>query len=105
MVGSPERRVALAGGGTAGHVYPAIAVAEAYRQVVPHVELLFIGSNSGVEAKLVAARGFHFAALPAAPLYGVGGVGKLRAVAALVQSVAPARRLLAAQRIQLVIGF
>ncbi|HEX9444941.1 MAG TPA: glycosyltransferase, partial [Candidatus Binatia bacterium] len=47
----------MACGGTAGHVYPALALADAYRETFPDTEILFIGAPGGMESSLVPARG------------------------------------------------
>lgn len=57
----------LAGGGTGGHVYPALALAEALRRRDPDARVLFIGSASGMEASLVPAAGVPFAGLVVRP--------------------------------------
>jgi UDP-N-acetylglucosamine--N-acetylmuramyl-(pentapeptide) pyrophosphoryl-undecaprenol N-acetylglucosamine transferase len=59
-------RAVIAGGGTAGHVYPGLALAgELHRR--GH-EVRFLGTELGVEARLVPAAGFRFDAVPARPL-------------------------------------
>ena len=100
-----SRRVALATGGTAGHVTPALAVAEAYRAARPDTSVVFIGSASGFEQRLVAAHGYHFETIPAAPLYGVTAWRRLQAFSHLAAGVRRARRVLARNDVQLVIGF
>ena len=97
--------IALATGGTAGHVTPALAVAEALRQRCPDLRLLFLGSAGGFEARLLAEQGDDFAPLPAAPLHGVGGLARLRALERLAAGVGAARRRLRAADARLVIGF
>ncbi len=57
----------LAGGGTGGHVYPALALAEAARRHDPASRLLFVGSRRGMEATLVPAAGLPFAGLAVRP--------------------------------------
>lgn len=99
------RRIAIAAGGTAGHVMPAIAVAQAYRAAVPAAELLFVGTRLGLEAQLVPAAGFALRLVDGAPLFGVGLAARLMALARLSRSVVQAHRLLRAHRSQLVIGF
>jgi len=99
------RRVAIVGGGTAGHVYPALAVAAAYRQAVPEVDVLFIGAGDGFDARLVPRYGYRFHAVRGLPLYGVGVVAKLRAIQHVFAGTADARRVLRAHGTQLVIGF
>ena len=55
--------VLLAGGGTGGHVYPALAVAEALHRRDPASRVLFVGSRGGMEASLVPAAGVPFVGL------------------------------------------
>ena len=57
-------RVLLTTGGTGGHIFPALAVAEALRQRHPGVELLFVGSQYGPEQRLARAAGIDFIGLP-----------------------------------------
>ena len=53
-------RVLLTGGGTGGHVGPALAVAQTLRQIAPNVILSYIGSAHGIEAKLAGEAGIPF---------------------------------------------
>ena len=53
------------GGGTGGHLYPALAVAEAARRLRPGVSILFVGTPDRIEAKVVPAQGWPFEAIPA----------------------------------------
>lgn len=55
----------ITGGGTGGHVYPAIAIAEALVRCheIPRDRIWFVGSKRGIEAKVVAERGFHITLL------------------------------------------
>jgi len=53
-------RFLFAGGGTGGHIFPAIAVAEKIREFKPEAEILFIGTKSKIEADVVPKRGFRF---------------------------------------------
>ncbi len=74
----------LTGGGTGGHVYPALAVAEAIRQLRPEVQLLYVGGDR-MEADAVPAAGLHFRAISVHGLAGRGlPVGRrLRAISEL----------------------
>ncbi|BEP15486.1 undecaprenyldiphospho-muramoylpentapeptide beta-N-acetylglucosaminyltransferase [Acidothermaceae bacterium B102] len=60
--------VILAGGGTAGHVEPALATADALRRLDPTIGITALGTASGLEARLVPARGYELAEIPRVPL-------------------------------------
>jgi UDP-N-acetylglucosamine--N-acetylmuramyl-(pentapeptide) pyrophosphoryl-undecaprenol N-acetylglucosamine transferase len=102
---APQRSIAIASGGTAGHVHPALALADAYREAFPAAEILFIGAPGGMEASLVPARGYRLELVRGAPFMRQGIGGKIRALGALAAGVAGARRLLGERKIRLVIGF
>lgn len=53
-------RYLFAGGGTGGHLYPAIAVAQKIREIQPSAEILFIGTKTKIESKVVPQKGFNF---------------------------------------------
>ncbi|HSP37216.1 MAG TPA: undecaprenyldiphospho-muramoylpentapeptide beta-N-acetylglucosaminyltransferase [Frankiaceae bacterium] len=66
--GGPALSVVLAGGGTAGHVEPALAVADALRAAEPGARITLLGTSTGLETRLVPARGFDLATIPRVPL-------------------------------------
>ncbi|MGB2868728.1 MAG: undecaprenyldiphospho-muramoylpentapeptide beta-N-acetylglucosaminyltransferase [Bacteroidota bacterium] len=53
-------RILLAGGGTGGHLFPALAIADEIRKLSPAAELLFVGTKGKIEARVVPARGYAF---------------------------------------------
>ena len=62
-------RIILSGGGTGGHIYPAVAVAEALqRRLGGDVELLFVGAEGRMEMEKVPALGYNIVGLPVAGL-------------------------------------
>lgn len=65
-----DRTVVLAGGGTGGHFFPALAVAEALRARQPGIELRYIGSAGGPEGALAAAAGMSFDAVSSGQVRG-----------------------------------
>ena len=52
-------RVLLSGGGTGGHVYPAIAIANKIKENHPDAEILFVGTSNGIESDIVPKNGFE----------------------------------------------
>jgi UDP-N-acetylglucosamine--N-acetylmuramyl-(pentapeptide) pyrophosphoryl-undecaprenol N-acetylglucosamine transferase len=60
--------VVLAGGGSAGHVEPAMALADALRRLDPAIGITALGTAAGLEARLVPARGYDLAEIPRVPL-------------------------------------
>ena len=65
-------RVILTTGGTGGHIFPALAVAEELKERHPGMQLLFVGSCHGPEGELAAKAGLAFQALPVAGVLGRG---------------------------------
>jgi UDP-N-acetylglucosamine--N-acetylmuramyl-(pentapeptide) pyrophosphoryl-undecaprenol N-acetylglucosamine transferase len=61
-------RVVLAGGGTAGHIEPALALADALRQADAGIQVTCLGTQRGLETRLVPMRGYELALIPAVPL-------------------------------------
>ncbi len=60
-------RWVMAGGGTGGHIYPALAVAAAAQAKVPDLQLLFVGANRGLEQHLIPQRGYPLLTVSARP--------------------------------------
>ncbi|MBP3815725.1 MAG: undecaprenyldiphospho-muramoylpentapeptide beta-N-acetylglucosaminyltransferase [Firmicutes bacterium] len=52
-------------GGTGGHLYPALAIAEKIKKEEPNSEIIFMGSKKGLEAEVVPAEGYKFVSIPA----------------------------------------
>ncbi|MGH7730039.1 MAG: glycosyltransferase, partial [Candidatus Eiseniibacteriota bacterium] len=52
-------KIMIAGGGTGGHVYPGIAVAEEFARLRPSAEVVFVGGRRGLEAHAVPESGFR----------------------------------------------
>lgn len=60
MIKRTKYRFLFAGGGTGGHLFPAIAVAEKIKELKPESEILFIGTKNKIESKVVPSLGFDF---------------------------------------------
>ena len=66
-------RAIIAGGGTGGHLFPGIAVAREIQRRDKDAEILFVGSERGIEARLVPQEGFPLRCLPAGSMKGEDG--------------------------------
>ncbi len=97
-----EPHALVAGGGSGGHVFPGLAIAEelAHRGW----QVSWAGSRQGPESRLVGERRIAFHALPARPVVGAGWTGKLRAVATLARSAWGARALVRYLGARVVVG-
>jgi UDP-N-acetylglucosamine--N-acetylmuramyl-(pentapeptide) pyrophosphoryl-undecaprenol N-acetylglucosamine transferase len=65
----PRSVILIAGGGTGGHLMPALAIADALRDHAPGVEPVLVGAIRGVEARILPTREFRFHLLPSEPIY------------------------------------
>jgi len=105
LPGEPVRSVLLAGGGTAGHVNPLLAVAEELRRRDPHVRLTVLGTAAGLEARLVPERGLALAVIPRVPLPRRPSADLLRLPGRLQAAVQVAGRAIDESGAQVVVGF
>jgi UDP-N-acetylglucosamine--N-acetylmuramyl-(pentapeptide) pyrophosphoryl-undecaprenol N-acetylglucosamine transferase len=96
------RHALLAGGGSGGHVFPALAVGDELRS--RGWRLSFAGNAAGMEARLVEGRGLAFVALAARPWVGRSPWQKVRSAATIVGSTFAARRAIRSRGVDLVVG-
>lgn len=97
------KRLVLTTGGTGGHIFPALAVAESVREVLPGCEILFVGGEYGPERELAARAGLSFVALPARGVLG-RGLRSVSSVAWLGRSIWKAWKLLRTFQPDVVLG-
>lgn len=100
-------RLALSGGGTGGHVYPALSVARALERELPagdRLEILYLGADGGAEAQIVERAGFPFQAIASAPIRGRMPWEMAANGARVSLGVAQARRILRDFRPQVVLS-
>ncbi len=103
---APPRRptVLIAGGGTGGHLMPALAIAEEIRRSHPEIEPVLVGAERGVESRILPTRDFRYHLLPAEPIYRRQWWKNLRWLRAGPRLLLAARRVLAQERPLVVAG-
>jgi len=88
--------ILVAAGGTGGHLFPGVAVADELRKRDPGTRVIFVGTPKGLESRLVPRAGYELEMLPILPLNGVGPVRMMKGVLALpwamLKAVALVRR-------------
>jgi UDP-N-acetylglucosamine--N-acetylmuramyl-(pentapeptide) pyrophosphoryl-undecaprenol N-acetylglucosamine transferase len=82
-----QLRVLIAGGGTGGHIYPGVAIAREIRRRYPNSELLFVGTERGLEKKIIPQEGFPLVTIRVAGLKGIRGVRQLKALTTVPRSL------------------
>jgi UDP-N-acetylglucosamine--N-acetylmuramyl-(pentapeptide) pyrophosphoryl-undecaprenol N-acetylglucosamine transferase len=88
-----ELRILIAGGGTGGHIIPALAVA--HELVERHkAEVLFVGTARGLELRLVPEAGFRLRLIDVGPLKNVSWVTRLHTLLQLPRSIGECKRLI-----------
>ncbi|MBX5475504.1 MAG: undecaprenyldiphospho-muramoylpentapeptide beta-N-acetylglucosaminyltransferase [Clostridia bacterium] len=97
-------RLLVTGGGTGGHIYPAIAIAKRVLEKEPDCQALFAGTAEGMERDLARRAGLPFAAIPARGVIGKSPVEQLRGVAAAGAGFLAALRLVRRFRPDVVVG-
>jgi UDP-N-acetylglucosamine--N-acetylmuramyl-(pentapeptide) pyrophosphoryl-undecaprenol N-acetylglucosamine transferase len=97
-------RVLIAGGGTGGHIIPALAIADALREGPGGAEILFLGTPRGLESRLVPAAGYPLELIEVGQLKNVSLMTRARTVMDLPRAVQKARALLRSFEPQVVVG-
>ena len=96
--------ILFAGGGTGGHVFPAIAVAEELVRRHGSTRMLFVGSDRGLEARIIPQRGYSFEAMTAGALKGLSTSARMSTLLGMPRSVRTAGRIVKRFSPQAVVG-
>ncbi len=97
-------RVIIAGGGTGGHLFPGIAVAEEFKGRDEGNELLFVGTEKGIEARLLPKLGWPLSFISAEGIKGKGVISRIRALYKLIPGFFESIRIINGFRPDVVIG-
>jgi len=97
-------RVIIAGGGTGGHLFPGLAIAEEFKRRDEKAEVIFVGTEHGIEARIIPREGYPIKFLRAEGLVGMSLLKKVRAVWKMFFSMLDSYRIIQAVRPDVVIG-
>ncbi len=97
-------KLAVCAGGTGGHIFPGIAVAEVFTAQDPQNEVVFIGTTKGLEGKLVTQAGFRLLYVEAHPFQGRSRVRKALTLLYLLKGIFMSIRVLKTERPDAILG-
>jgi len=97
-------RVMIAGGGTGGHVYPGIAIAKEIKRRHPQAEMLFVGTDRGLEVKIVPQEGFALRTITVSGLKGMGALQRLQGLLNIPRGLQESGRILRRFQPNIVVG-
>jgi UDP-N-acetylglucosamine--N-acetylmuramyl-(pentapeptide) pyrophosphoryl-undecaprenol N-acetylglucosamine transferase len=97
-------KLVIAGGGTGGHLFPGVAIAEELREREPTAEITFVGTKRGIEARVLPELGWPLELIEVSGLKTVGVMGALRGLFRLPKAWWQARALLKRLQPDAVIG-
>jgi UDP-N-acetylglucosamine--N-acetylmuramyl-(pentapeptide) pyrophosphoryl-undecaprenol N-acetylglucosamine transferase len=89
-----RNRIIISGGGTGGHVFPAIAIADALTERIPGVDILFVGANDRLEMEKVPEAGYRIEGLPVAGFRRKISLGNISVIIKLLRSLRMAREII-----------
>jgi UDP-N-acetylglucosamine--N-acetylmuramyl-(pentapeptide) pyrophosphoryl-undecaprenol N-acetylglucosamine transferase len=102
--GGKALKLIIAGGGTGGHLFPGIAVAEEFLSRDPANQVLFIGTERGIESRVVPASGYRLELISSAGIRGKGAFGKLKGALMMLYGYSQSRAILKSFRPDIVLG-
>jgi len=97
-------RLLLAGGGTGGHLFPAVALAERLKELDPESSVLFVGTERGIESRILPQLGWPLSKIDISGFVGKGLGGKIALVPQLWKSIRQSRSILDTFRPDVVVG-
>ena len=89
-----HKRVIISGGGTGGHIFPAISIANALRKIDPATEILFVGAVGRMEMEKIPAAGYRIIGLPVAGLYRSLTLKNISVLIKLLKSLNKAKKVI-----------
>jgi UDP-N-acetylglucosamine--N-acetylmuramyl-(pentapeptide) pyrophosphoryl-undecaprenol N-acetylglucosamine transferase len=89
-----HRRVIISGGGTGGHIFPAISIANALRRIDQGIEILFVGAEGRMEMEKIPEAGYRIIGLPVAGLQRKLAISNLKVLFKLFKSLRLAKKVI-----------
>ncbi len=96
--------IIISGGGTGGHVFPALSIANAVKEIEPSAELLFVGAKDRLEMRKVPEAGYQIIGLPISGIQRKLSVKNLILPVKLLKSLAMSRRIIKKFKPDVVVG-
>ena len=93
-MGNRNIRIIISGGGTGGHLFPAIAIANALRRIEPDVKILFVGAEGKMEMQKVPDAGYEIVGLPVSGLVRSGSIRNISVAFRLFRSMIRAGQII-----------
>ena len=97
-------KVIIAGGGTGGHIFPGVAIADAFREMESGTEIIFMGAERGLETRVVPQMGYELVTLPVAGIMNMGAMRGVARSVGLMRAVLKAYGILGRLSPDLVVG-
>ena len=97
-------KLLIAAGGTGGHIFPGLAVAEAFMAADGVNEVLFVGTPHGMEGSIIPAYGFRLLKIDSRPFLGQSMLRKVATMGSIMRGVAQCARILREEKPDMVIG-
>jgi UDP-N-acetylglucosamine--N-acetylmuramyl-(pentapeptide) pyrophosphoryl-undecaprenol N-acetylglucosamine transferase len=99
-----HKRVIISGGGTGGHIFPAISIANALMRIDPETEILFVGAEGRMEMEKIPAAGYRIIGLPVAGLYRSLTLKNFTVLVKLLKSLKKAKKVIKEFKPDVVVG-
>ena len=97
-------KVILSGGGTGGHIFPAVAIANEIKKLVPHADILFVGALGKMEMEKVPAAGYKIIGVPIAGLQRKFTLSNFKLPFLIIQSLLKTRKIVSEFKPDVVVG-
>jgi len=97
-------RIIISGGGTGGHIFPALAIADTFKRRFPTADILFVGAENRMEMERVPAAGYEIVGLPVSGFNRSRKLKNLSVLYRLLKSLRKAKKLLREYKPDLVVG-